>query len=58
MPGFSLLAYEDDSGDAFGFDLRPGAAGSILRVPVFGMGWSEATPVADSFESFLASLSA
>lgn len=53
LPG-ALLFASDQNEDAFGFDLRTATGGAIIRVPMIGMGWSQASVAGQSWEDFLA----
>jgi hypothetical protein len=42
-------------GEAFGFDTRQ-QPWAVVQVPLVGLGWSDAWPMGDSFNAFLARL--
>lgn len=56
LPG-ALLFCSDENGDAYGFDLRAGSAGGVVKVDMIGMNWDDAVVVGDSFEDLLSRLS-
>ncbi len=55
LPG-ALLFCSDENGDAYGFDLRPGGGGGIVKVEMIGMSWEAALEAGESFEDFLSRL--
>lgn len=52
----ALLFASDQNADAFGYDLRAGASGGLIRVPMIGMSWDESSAMGESFGAFLEKL--
>lgn len=55
MPGVFLFA-SDQKADAYGFDLRAGSTGSLVKVPMIGMCWEDSIVMGQTLEELLDNL--